>query len=199
MWQRSASTISAHCAAVNSAPNLLRRVGASPTVAAACLRRGGRLAHQTCCDVSGRARPSRRRACAALAISSTPNLLRRVGASPTVAVARGGASAMSSAPNLLRRVGASPTVAAACARRGGRLAHQTCCDVLGRAQPSRRRVCAAWGRLAHQTYCDVLGQARPSRRRVRAAWGRLAHQTYCDVLGRAQPSLGAYARGVRDV
>jgi hypothetical protein len=46
-----------------SAPNLLRRVGASPTVALACVRRRSHfLAHQTCCDESGQARPSRRRA-----------------------------------------------------------------------------------------------------------------------------------------
>jgi len=103
------------CAAwgASSAPNLLRRVGASPTVA------GG--------------------VCAAFVVNSAPNLLRRVGTSPTVAGGVCAAFAMSSTPNLLRRVGTSPTVAAACARRGGRLAHQTCCDVLGQAQPSRWR------------------------------------------------------------
>ena len=48
----------------------------------------------------------------ARAMSSTPNLLRRVGASPNVAEACA-ARAMASAPNLLRRVGTSPTVAEA--------------------------------------------------------------------------------------
>ena len=48
------------------------------------------LAHQTYCDVSGQARPSRGwvRA-AAFALSSAPNLFRRVGTSPTVALACG--------------------------------------------------------------------------------------------------------------
>ena len=166
-WQRLGSTISACCVAGNSTPNLLRRVGTSPTVALARERwrvgigvwalacghwhlrggvqagrwraRGQRprkqreagpgaqasqqvwcatpttpqkkpqrsratcpmnatglvgyplcLAHQTYCDVSGQARPSRGwvRA-AAFALSSAPNLFRRVGTSPTVALACG--------------------------------------------------------------------------------------------------------------
>ena len=89
------------------------------------------LAHQTFCDESGQARPS-------------------------LGWVRAAAFAVSSAPNLLRRVGTSPTVALACARRGSRfLAHQTYCDESGQARPSRwragigvRALASAWWRAS---------------------------------------------------